>query len=98
MTIAAAAFAVAVLALAARYVRGVNLPVLVTAALVPYLALGAPAAVLLFAVAHNWIGVVLAATLTVAGIAVRFALVRRRQGRSRGRHSCRLGQSPIRTR
>jgi hypothetical protein len=71
VAIAAAAFAVAALALAARYVRGVNLPVVVTAALAPYLALGAPVALLLFALAHNWIGVVLAAALTVASVAVR---------------------------
>jgi endonuclease/exonuclease/phosphatase (EEP) superfamily protein YafD len=69
--IAAAAFAVAALALAARYVPGVNRPVLVTAALAPYLALGAPVAMILFAVAHCWIGVILAGILTIATIAVR---------------------------
>lgn len=72
--IAAAAFAVAALALAARYVPGVNRPVLVTAALAPYLALGAPVATILFAVAHCWIGVILAGVLTVASIAVRLGL------------------------
>ena len=61
----------AAVALAARYVAGVNRPVLVTAALAPYLALGAPAAVILFAVAHCWIGVILSGVLTVASIAVR---------------------------
>lgn len=72
--IAAAAFAVAALALAARYVPRVNRPVLVTAALAPYLALGAPVATILFAVAHCWIGVILAGVLTVASIAVRLGL------------------------
>jgi endonuclease/exonuclease/phosphatase (EEP) superfamily protein YafD len=69
--IAAVTLAVAALALAARYAPGVTRPVLVTAALAPYLALGAPAAVILFAILHNWIGVTLAAVLTVASIAVR---------------------------
>lgn len=72
--IAAAAFAVAALALAARYVPGVNRPVLVTAALAPYLALGAPAAMILFALAQCWIGVTLAGVLTIASIAVRLGL------------------------
>jgi hypothetical protein len=71
VTIAAVALVVAALALAARYAPGVIRPVLVTAALAPYLALGAPAAVILFAILHNWIGVILAGALTVAGIAVR---------------------------
>jgi endonuclease/exonuclease/phosphatase (EEP) superfamily protein YafD len=69
--IAAAAVAVAALALAARYVPGVNRPVLATAALAPYLGLGAPAAVVLFAVTHHWIGVAVAALLTVASVVVR---------------------------
>jgi hypothetical protein len=51
--IAAVALAVAALALAARYVPGVIRPVLVTAALAPYLAFGAPAAMILFAILHN---------------------------------------------
>jgi endonuclease/exonuclease/phosphatase (EEP) superfamily protein YafD len=69
--IAAASFAVAAIALAARYVPAVNRPVLVTAAAAPYLAIGAPLAVALFALTHNWIGVVLAAALTLASVAVR---------------------------
>jgi endonuclease/exonuclease/phosphatase (EEP) superfamily protein YafD len=69
--IAAAALAVAALALAARYVPAVNRPVLVTAALAPYLALGAPAAVVPFAVTHHWIGVIVAGVLTVARVVVR---------------------------
>ena len=69
--IAAAALAVAAIALAARYVPGVNRPVLATAALAPYLAVGAPAALILFALVHNWIGVIAAGVLTVSTIAVR---------------------------
>lgn len=69
---AAAAFAVAALALAARYVPSVNRPVLATAALSPYLAFGAPTAMILFAVLHNWIGVILAGVLTGASVAVRW--------------------------
>jgi endonuclease/exonuclease/phosphatase (EEP) superfamily protein YafD len=69
---AAAAFAVAALALAARYVPSVNRPVLATAALSPYLAFGAPTAMVLFAVLHNWIGVIVAGVLTVASVAVRW--------------------------
>jgi endonuclease/exonuclease/phosphatase (EEP) superfamily protein YafD len=49
-----------------------NRAVLVTAALAPYLAIGGPAAVLLFASAHNWVGVVLAGLLTIASVAVRW--------------------------
>jgi endonuclease/exonuclease/phosphatase (EEP) superfamily protein YafD len=70
--IAAAAFAVAAFALAARYVPCVNRPILATAALSPYLGLGAPVAMVLFAVLHNWIGVVLAGVLTAGGVAVRW--------------------------
>jgi endonuclease/exonuclease/phosphatase (EEP) superfamily protein YafD len=70
--IASAALAVAAIALAARYVPGVGVPVLATAALAPYLAIGAPVAVLLFAIAHNWVGVVLAGMLTIASVAVRW--------------------------
>jgi endonuclease/exonuclease/phosphatase (EEP) superfamily protein YafD len=69
--VAAASFAVAAIALAARYVPAVNRPVLVTAAGAPYLAIGAPVAVALFALTHNGIGVVLAAALTLASVAVR---------------------------
>jgi endonuclease/exonuclease/phosphatase (EEP) superfamily protein YafD len=70
--IAAAAFAVAAFALAARYIPGINRPILATAALSPYLGLGAPAAMMLFALLHNWIGVILAGVLTAAGVAVRW--------------------------
>lgn len=69
--IAVAAFAVAAIALTARYVPGVNRPVLVTAALAPYLAIGAPVAAVLFALLHNWVGLTLAAALTLASVAVR---------------------------
>jgi endonuclease/exonuclease/phosphatase (EEP) superfamily protein YafD len=70
--IATVAFVVAAIALAARYVPGVIRPVLVTAALAPYLAIGGPAAVLLFAFAKNWLGVALAGVLTIASVAVRW--------------------------
>jgi endonuclease/exonuclease/phosphatase (EEP) superfamily protein YafD len=70
--LAAAAFVVAAIALAARYTPSVNRPVLVTAALAPYLAIGGPTAALLFAFAHNWVGVVLAGALTIASVAVRW--------------------------
>jgi endonuclease/exonuclease/phosphatase (EEP) superfamily protein YafD len=70
--IAAAALAVAALALTARFVPCVNRPVLVTAALSPYLAIGGPTALVLFAITDNWVGVVLAGALTIAGIAVRW--------------------------
>lgn len=70
--IAGAAFAIAAIALAARYVPGVNRAVLATAALAPYLAVGAPVAALLFAITHNWVGLVAAVVLTIAGIAVRW--------------------------
>ena len=69
---AVAAFVVAATALAARYVPGVIRPVLVTAALAPYLAMGAPAAVALFAAVHNWVGVALSAALAVAGVVVQW--------------------------
>ena len=70
--VAGAAFAIAAIGLAARYVPGMNRPVVATAALAPYLAIGAPVAALLFAIARNWIGVVLALALTIAAIAVRW--------------------------
>jgi endonuclease/exonuclease/phosphatase (EEP) superfamily protein YafD len=69
--IAAAAFAVAAIALAARYIPGVNRAVLVTAALAPYLAFFGPVAMSLFALSHNWSGFVGAAALTIASVAVR---------------------------
>jgi endonuclease/exonuclease/phosphatase (EEP) superfamily protein YafD len=69
---AGVAFAVAAVALVARYTPGVNRPVLATAALSPYLGIGGPAAVLLFAVARNWVGAVLAGLLTIASVAVRW--------------------------
>ncbi|HTI73402.1 MAG TPA: endonuclease/exonuclease/phosphatase family protein [Mycobacterium sp.] len=70
--LAGAAFAIAAIALAARYVPGVNRAVPATAALAPYLAVGAPVAALLFAITRNWVGIVLAVALTIAGIAVRW--------------------------
>lgn len=72
--VATAALAVAAIAMAARYIPAVIRPVLVTAALAPYLAIGGPTAALLFAIAHNWIGVALALALTIASVAVRWRL------------------------
>jgi hypothetical protein len=60
----------AAFALVARYTPGVNRPVVVAAALAPYLAIGGPTAVPLFAFAHNWVGVVLAGMLTIGSVAV----------------------------
>jgi endonuclease/exonuclease/phosphatase (EEP) superfamily protein YafD len=70
--LASVAFAVAAIALASRYTPGVNRAVLVTAALAPYLAIGGPAAMLLFASARNWVGVTLAGMLTIASVVVRW--------------------------
>jgi endonuclease/exonuclease/phosphatase (EEP) superfamily protein YafD len=70
--IAAAAFAIAAIALGARYVPGVSLAVVATAALAPYLAVGAPVAVVLFMITRNWIAVALAVGLTIASVAVRW--------------------------
>ncbi|MFG1930098.1 endonuclease/exonuclease/phosphatase family protein [Mycobacterium sp. NPDC048908] len=70
--IATAALAVAALALAGRYLPSVNRPVLVTAALSPYLGIGAPVAVLLFAITGRWLGVAVAGALTVMSIVVRW--------------------------
>jgi endonuclease/exonuclease/phosphatase (EEP) superfamily protein YafD len=61
---------VAAVALTARYLPGVNRPLVVTAALAPYLMLGAPLAVLLFASVRAWPVVALAGALTIATAAV----------------------------
>lgn len=61
---------VAVCALVARFLPALNRPVVATAALSPYLMLGAPLAVLLFAVSRHWTLVATAAALTVAVLAV----------------------------
>lgn len=57
-------------ALVARYVPATNRPLLATAALSPYLMLGAPLAVLVFALSRHWTLVSVAAVLTVAVLAV----------------------------
>jgi endonuclease/exonuclease/phosphatase (EEP) superfamily protein YafD len=69
---AGAAFGAAAIALAARYLPCVNRVVLATAALSPYLAVGAPVAMLVFANTRNWVGVVLAGALTVTSVGVRW--------------------------
>lgn len=57
-------------ALVARFVPATNRPLLATAALSPYLMLGAPVAVLVFALSRHWTLVSVAAVLTVAVLAV----------------------------
>ena len=64
------ALAVAVVALIARYVPGMTLPVVATAALAPYLMLGAPLAMIPLAVSGSWIAVAVAGAVTVATVAV----------------------------
>jgi endonuclease/exonuclease/phosphatase (EEP) superfamily protein YafD len=66
----ACALIVAAVALAVRYVPIVNRPLIATAALAPYLMLGAPVAVLLFAALRRWLVAMLAAALTVGVVAV----------------------------
>jgi endonuclease/exonuclease/phosphatase (EEP) superfamily protein YafD len=70
--IAVAATAVAAFALASRYLPGAHRAVLATAALSPYLAVGAPVAAVLFGLTRNWVGVVVAVALTVASVWVRW--------------------------
>lgn len=57
-------------ALVVRFLPATNRPLLATAALSPYLMLGAPLAVLLFALSRHWTLVSVAAVLTVAVLAV----------------------------
>jgi endonuclease/exonuclease/phosphatase (EEP) superfamily protein YafD len=63
--IAIVALAVATLAFIARYVPSFNRPLLATAALAPYLMLGAPLSVILFAWLRNWPMVTVAGVITV---------------------------------
>jgi endonuclease/exonuclease/phosphatase (EEP) superfamily protein YafD len=65
-----AAFVVATGALVVRFVPASNRLLLATAALSPYLMLGAPLAVVLFALSRHWTLVSVAAVLTVAVLAV----------------------------
>ena len=62
--------AVAVVALIARFVPGINVAVVATAALAPYLMLGAPLAMIVLAVSRTWIAVAVAGVVTVAVVAV----------------------------
>lgn len=57
-------------ALVARFASATNRPLLATAALSPYLMLGAPLAVLMFGLSRHWTLVSVAAVLTVAVLAV----------------------------
>lgn len=65
-TIGFVALVVAALALTARYIPSVSHPVLITATFSPYLMLGAPAAVILFAALRNWPVVALSGALAIA--------------------------------
>jgi endonuclease/exonuclease/phosphatase (EEP) superfamily protein YafD len=62
--------AVAVVALIARFVPGINVAIVATAALAPYLMLGAPLAMIVLAVSRTWIAVAAAGAVTVATVAV----------------------------
>jgi endonuclease/exonuclease/phosphatase (EEP) superfamily protein YafD len=64
------ALAVAVVALIARFLPGINVAVVATAALAPYLMLGAPLAMIVLAVSRSWIAVAVAGVVTVATVAV----------------------------
>jgi endonuclease/exonuclease/phosphatase (EEP) superfamily protein YafD len=65
------AFAVAAVALAVRYLPATNQVLALTAAFYPFFAVGAPLAVMLFALSGNWIAAGAAGALTVAVIGVR---------------------------
>jgi endonuclease/exonuclease/phosphatase (EEP) superfamily protein YafD len=66
--------AVAAVAVAVRYVPIVNRPLIVTAALAPYLMLGAPLALLVFGTLKRWLAVALAAAVTAAAVAAQAPL------------------------
>jgi endonuclease/exonuclease/phosphatase (EEP) superfamily protein YafD len=70
MAIGIVALVVSAVALTARYIPSANHPVLITATLAPYLMLGAPLAVILFAVIRNWPVVALSGALAIATAAV----------------------------
>jgi endonuclease/exonuclease/phosphatase (EEP) superfamily protein YafD len=61
---------VAAVAFVVRFLPMVNLPLVVMAASAPYLMLGAPIGVLVFAAVRRWLAALLAAGLTVATVAV----------------------------
>jgi endonuclease/exonuclease/phosphatase (EEP) superfamily protein YafD len=67
-------FAVAAAAFVTRFVPVVNRPLIATAALAPYLMLGAPMALIVFAALRRWLVMLLAAALTVAVVAVQAPL------------------------
>ena len=62
--------AVAAIALAARYVPITNLVVLSTAALAPYLMLGAPVSLIVFALQRDWILAATAAAVTLVALSL----------------------------
>lgn len=64
----------AAVAIAVRYVPIVNRPLIVTAALAPYLMLSAPLALLVFLALRRWLVVALAAALTVTAVAIQAPL------------------------
>lgn len=68
-TLAVVASVLAVVGLVVRWVPIVNRALIATAALAPYLMLGAPVAVLGFALARRWLPALLAAALTAAVVA-----------------------------
>lgn len=70
----AGAFAVAAAALVVRFVPIVNQPLAATAAVVPYLMLGAPVALVVFATLRHWLMAVFAVALTAATVAVQAPL------------------------
>jgi endonuclease/exonuclease/phosphatase (EEP) superfamily protein YafD len=70
------ASAVAASALASRYMPITNHAVLLTAALSPYLMLGAPLSAVLLILVRRWAFTLIAATLTVAVLAVQLPLYR----------------------
>jgi endonuclease/exonuclease/phosphatase (EEP) superfamily protein YafD len=65
-----AALVVAVVAFIARYLPGITLPVVATAALAPYLMLGAPVSLIVFVLRRDWILAAAAAVVTIATVAV----------------------------
>jgi hypothetical protein len=69
-TVGAVALTAAVVALIVRFVPITNRPLIVIAALAPYLMLGAPVAVIVFAALRRWLVALLAVALTAAAVVV----------------------------
>jgi endonuclease/exonuclease/phosphatase (EEP) superfamily protein YafD len=65
-----AVLVVAVIAFIARYLPGVTLPIVATAALAPYLMLSAPLSLIVFALRRDWILAAAAAAVTIATVVV----------------------------